>query len=258
MGFSANSFALLLAGGALLSLGSVLRRRVPDAAWFALVPGYGLIALLAFAHLTGRFGADELWFRAPVFWLAAAILLGGLGWWVTRPATRFVRFGMPALAAVVATAALIGLRLQGSSAPLTMLMPTMGKPAPDLTFYDESGSQRRLSELRGKVVLINFWATWCAPCRKEMPLLSRMQREHEGAGLVVLYLSLEEPAVLEAFLAKNDFDGVRGRLGEAPPFYGAGKFYPLSYLVSRDGRIENRWSGRPDERWLDDVIRREL
>ena len=50
--------------------------------------------------------------------------------------------------------------------------------------------------------------------------------------------------------AGDGFDGVQGRIDNAPEFYGAGKFYPLSYLISRDGRVEQRWSGRPRETWL--------
>ena len=50
----------------------------------------------------------------------------------------------------------------------------------------------RLADLRGKVVLLNFWATWCVPCRREMPMLSSVHRQHADEGLVVLYVSLEE------------------------------------------------------------------
>lgn len=81
-------------------------------------------------------------------------------------------------------------------------------------------------------------------------MLSKLQREHANQGLVVLYVSLEDPDVLAPFLAANHFDGIQGRLDRAATFYGAGKFYPLSYLISRDGRVAQRWSGRPREDWL--------
>ena len=92
-----------------------------------------------------------------------------------------------------------------------MLLPTLDAPAPELSYYDTEGRKRTLAELRGRVVLLNFWATWCAPCRKEMPMLSALQREHADDGLVVLYVSLEEPEVLEPFLSTNHFDGIQGR-----------------------------------------------
>jgi thiol-disulfide isomerase/thioredoxin len=107
-------------------------------------------------------------------------------------------------------------------------------------------------------VLLNFWATWCAPCRREMPMLSKLQREYANQGLVVLYVSLEDPEVLTPFLAQNRFDGIQGRLDHAADFYDAGKFYPLSYLISRDGRVAQRWSGRPTETWLDQRVRAQL
>jgi thiol-disulfide isomerase/thioredoxin len=153
---------------------------------------------------------------------------------------------------------LLLMRAHGASTPLAMLMPTLERPAPDLTYFDQTGARHRLSELRGKVVLLNFWATWCVPCRREMPLLAKMQRAHAADGLVVLYVSLEEPDVLAEFLRTQGFDGIQGRLDSAPAFYDAGAFYPLSYLISREGRVEKRWSGRPAEQWLQDSIRSAL
>jgi thiol-disulfide isomerase/thioredoxin len=108
------------------------------------------------------------------------------------------------------------------------------------------------------VVLLNFWATWCAPCRKEMPLLSRMQREYGERDFVVLYISLEDRELLERFRKDNVFAGTHGRLDRAADFYDAGKYYPLSYLIGRRGQVAERWSGRPNETWLDEAIRASL
>jgi thiol-disulfide isomerase/thioredoxin len=237
---------------AAIALGAGLLRgrltRVPG--WIALVGGLAAVAMLAMAQLTGRLGPELLWFRSPTFYVAVTILLGASLWWVTRPAPPALRFGLPAVLLLMLGMVAMLARLDGRSAPLAMLLPTRGQPAPELSYFDETGSVRLLAELRGKAVLLNFWATWCTPCRREMPLLSRMQREHADDGLVVLYVSLEEPEVLEPFLALNRFDGVQGRLDRASDFYDAGKFYPLSYLISRDGRVLQRWSGRPREDWL--------
>ena len=250
----------LVAAGAAIALGAALLRapRLAAAGWLVLAGGLGAVALLVLAQLTGRLGPEHLWFRAPTFYPAALILLGASIWWLMRPAPRLLRFGLPlALVVLVGVAATLA-RFDGRSQPLAMLMPTRDQPAPELSYFDEHGRVRHLSELRGQVVLVNFWATWCAPCRREMPLLSEMQREHANDGLVVLYVSLEEREVLEPFLAKHRFDGVQGRLERAAPFYDAGKFYPLSYLISRDGRVALRWSGRPKETWLRGEIARQL
>lgn len=224
------------------------RLRVPG--WIFICGGLGALALLMLVQFTGRLGPEQLWFRAPTFYVAASILAMGVIWWLRRPAPRWLRFGVPAVLIGLATLTAIVTRLDGRSVPLAMLMPTMDAPAPELSYFDAAGNRRTLSELSGKVVLLNFWATWCAPCRLEMPMLSKLQREHARRGLVVLYVSLEEPEVLEPFLAANRFEGIQGRLERAAPYYDAGKFYPLSFLISRDGRVAHRWSGRPREDWL--------
>ena len=242
----------LAAGAALIAVGLWLSR-----VSLALA-GFAAAAFVAFGHLTARFGLEQLWFRAPTFYIAAAIVLAGIAWWLRRPTPLAYRVG--SLTAVLALGAgLYAFMLfNGRGAPPAMLMPTLNRAAPDIAYVDSSGDARRLSELKGDVVLINFWATWCAPCRREMPLLAKMQREYQPRRFQVLYLSLEEPDVLDGFLKANHFDGIQGRLAAAPPFYDAGKFYPLSYLVNRDGEVVARWSGRPGEAWLSDTIERQL
>jgi thiol-disulfide isomerase/thioredoxin len=230
--------------------------------WLLVVGGAGVVGLIAGLQLTGRLGPAQLWFRAPSFYVAAAILLAVAIWWFRRPFVHAhpntIRYGVPAtiLVTVVLLAALQ--RLDGRSVPLSALLPTMRVAAPELRFIESGGGVRQLSEYRGKVVLVNFWATWCGPCRHEMPMLSSAQTEFRKDGLVVLYLSLEEPAVLEKFLRTNRFDGIQGRLAKADDYYRAGQIYPLSYLISRDGNVAKRWSGRPAEGWLRESIRDEL
>jgi cytochrome c biogenesis protein CcmG/thiol:disulfide interchange protein DsbE len=250
----------LAVAAALVAIGAALLRttRARGLGWLVLGAGLAAVAALALAEFTGRLGPENLWFRAPSFYGASVILLGAAIWWLRRPAPRALRFGLPAiLAGLLGLGALLA-RSDGRSTPLAMLMPPMGTPAPELSYFDSSGAKRELSELRGRVVLLNFWATWCAPCRREMPMLSQLQREHADDGLVVLYVSLEEPEILTPFLAANRFDGIQGRLDHAASFYDAGKFYPLSYLISRDGRVRQRWSGRPTEDWLVAQVRGEL
>jgi thiol-disulfide isomerase/thioredoxin len=250
--------ALVIAAGATAAGIALLRTRASGLGWLALAGGLAIAALLSLAQFTGRLGPEHLWFRSPTFYGAVVVIIACAAWWLRRPAPRALRLGMPALMLGLLGMAALLARSDGRSTPLAMLMPTLGKPAPELTYFDDLGAKRELAELRGRVVLLNFWATWCAPCRREMPMLSKLQREYAHQGLVVLYVSLEEPEVLTPFLAQNRFDGIQGRLAFAADFYDAGKFYPLSYLISRDGRVAQRWSGRPTEEWLRESVRAQL
>jgi len=227
-------------------------------AWLSFALGLGSLGLLVLAQLSGRFGPEHLWFRSPSFYIAAVVLASAAVWWLRRPAPAALRFGLPAALLVCVAIVAVTARLHGRSAPLAMLLPTLDAPAPELSYFDTAGHKRTLADLQGKVVLLNFWATWCVPCRREMPMLSKLQREHANQGLVVLYVSLEAPDVLAPFLATNHFDGIQGRLDHAATFYDAGKFYPLSFLISRDGRVAHRWSGRPREDWVAEQVAAQL
>jgi len=252
-GVNTWQLSLFLAGALVLIAAGIRYSRAGVA-----VAGLAGAGFVAFGHLTARFGPELVWFRAPTFYVAVALLIAGFVWWLRRAASPAVRYGAPAGVLAFGATVLAVMMLNGRGAPPSMLVPTLNRPAPDLAFVDPAGAARRLSEFHGDVVLINFWATWCAPCRHEMPMLAKLQREYEPRRFRVLYLSLEEPEVLDAFLAANHFDGVPGRLTDVPAYYGAGKFYPLSYLVGRDGEIVARWSGRPGEAWLSDTIERQL
>jgi thiol-disulfide isomerase/thioredoxin len=230
--------------------------------WLLITLGTCAAGVVAALQFTGRLGPAQIWFRAPSFYVAAALLLAVAAWWFQRsmshPHARLIRFGLPALLIGMLAAAALLQRLDGRSAPLSTFMPTLRSAAPELRFFESGGAARQLSDYRGKVVLVNFWATWCGPCRHEMPMLSSAQTEFRDDGLVVIYLSLEDPAVLDEFLRTHHFEGVQGRRVRADDYYHAGQIYPLSYLISRDGRVAKRWTGRPAKNWLRESIREEL
>jgi thiol-disulfide isomerase/thioredoxin len=249
---SQQLFVVLAAALVLVGLGMRLARPL------LALAGFGVAACVAFGHLTARFGIEQLWFRAPSFYLACVLVVAGVIWWLRRPGRRAFRVGTLASVFALGGALLAFMLFNGRGAPPAMLLPTLDRVAPDFAYVDATGAARRLSDLKGDVVLINFWATWCAPCRREMPLLAQMQREYEPQRFRVLYLSLEEPQVLATFLKTNHFDGIQGRIDAPPPFYDAGKFYPLSYLVGRDGAVVARWSGRPGAEWLSNTIEKQL
>lgn len=112
---------------------------------------------------------------------------------------------------------------------------------PELVLETLTGEPVRLADYRGKVVVLNFWTTWCAPCRKEIPGLNALHGEYAERGLAVLGVSPEEPELISKFLEqKQAMDYPSIRLVEDPPapvdeVYGA---FPLTFILGRDGAIQ--------------------
>jgi cytochrome c biogenesis protein CcmG, thiol:disulfide interchange protein DsbE len=118
-------------------------------------------------------------------------------------------------------------------------------PAAAFTLVD--GSQTlRLSSYRGKVVVLNFWATWCAPCIEEIPSLNRLQRELPQ--LVVLGVSVDEDGdAYRQFLIEHqvDFTTIRDPARRVNALYGTQKF-PESYVIDRNGQIRRKFISAQD------------
>jgi peroxiredoxin len=139
------------------------------------------------------------------------------------------RISSPGAALGAAALALVAL-LWGTAAtaagPDRPMQPLEALPkAPPLALPDEEGTKTwRLSELRGKVVLVNFWATWCPPCRKELPSMERLWRQFEDAGLVVLGVNV-------------------GETGDQVFAFSNGLETPLTFplLLDEDSRVARSW-----------------
>lgn len=227
------------------------------AAAAALLAGT-ISAVVAGLHLAGRLGVEQLWFRAPAFYVAAVILALAFAAWLRIVSRPLLRLGIPAAGLAAVALAAIAMRADGRATPLPMLLPSLRRAAPELTWSTVSGKTESIYDLRGKVVLVNFWATWCGPCRLELPMLSAMQARYADRGLEVVYLSLEDRKVVEPFLRSHPLTGTAAWLEHAADYYQAGKFFPITFLVARDGSVEKRWSGRPTEEWLAASIEAEL
>lgn len=119
--------------------------------------------------------------------------------------------------------------------------PEVGHPAPEVSLPSLAGSQVTLSSFRGKVVLVNFWATWCTPCRTEMPLLQRRYDKLRGKGFVVLGIDQQEPrGDVTAFLHRFhiSYPVVLDGSGSTVAKYSVTGI-PASFLVDRRGVIQS-------------------
>ena len=114
-----------------------------------------------------------------------------------------------------------------------------GVPAPLFATPDIYGTMQRLAAHRGQVVLVNIWATWCGPCRIEMPLLDHLYRDRKDRGLVVFGISDESVATQEKFLEKVPVGYPLLTVnGQVPSLYRDIARYPATFLVDRQGRLQ--------------------
>lgn len=127
-------------------------------------------------------------------------------------------------------------------APAGVKVLAIGDQAGAYALPDLAGQTTALAAWRGKVVLLNFWATWCAPCRQEMPMLARLQREHAADGLQVVGIAIDQPRSAAAFLKQLPVGypiliGIDADPVPTTTFGDTAGLLPYSVLIGRDGRI---------------------
>ena len=129
----------------------------------------------------------------------------------------------------------------------TGVAPQSGFRAPDFALDTLEGRRVRLSDLRGQVVLVNLWATWCGPCRAEMPALERVWQAYRDQGLVVLAVNQREaPERVQDFVAELGltFSVLLDRNGSVGTSYRM-RALPTTFFVGRDGAIRDSVVGGP-------------
>jgi thiol-disulfide isomerase/thioredoxin len=179
--------------------------------------------------------------RTPLYILAAALAaIAGFGaMWIAdrmRPSTTTTA---PAAQGAESSANPSGLE--------RLVRVDSARPLTGITFTDGEGRQRTLDEWRGKVVLINLWATWCAPCKLEMPSLDRLQAKLGGADFAVVPVSLDRTGAEKprAFLTSNKLEHLELFLdsGNALTTALRAPGLPLSVLVNYEGKEIARLAG---------------
>jgi len=123
--------------------------------------------------------------------------------------------------------------------------PKNGDLAPDFVLQNPAGATRKLSNFRGKIVLVNLWATWCPPCIAELPLLDQLADEYGDKGLVILGVAGDEdPQAVHDFLANSPvkFEILLDPKGAIGTQYGI-TGYPETFFVDRQGRLRDKVIG---------------
>lgn len=154
--------------------------------------------------------------------------------------------GLRSLLSLLGAAALlcIGCMFGGGGA---LVPASERKDAAAVAWVDADGSRHTLAELKGKVVLVDVWATWCPPCRRSLPEVAELQRKG-GTEFVVLALSVDKGGWqdVKPYLAQNPELGLRAGIPDGSrglDAFGSIRGIPTTLVIDRQGRIRTRWSG---------------
>jgi peroxiredoxin len=163
-----------------------------------------------------------------------------------------------AAATMIVCACLLAFPRIWSAASMRVLKD--GQPAPDFNLRDSTGVELRLSDYKGRAVLLNFWATWCWPCKAEVPLLMEFENRYQSSGLAVIGVSMDNDGwkAVMPYIEKNklNYPVVIGNQ-ELAKRYGA-ESLPMTMLIDREGRLAGVHLGLVEEKTWESEIGRLL
>ncbi|HXZ28092.1 MAG TPA: TlpA disulfide reductase family protein [Terriglobales bacterium] len=183
----------------------------------------------------------------------------------TTPPAPSLKRNVAVLGVVIAAVALmlwVGVRQSrhGSSPLAGGELVEVGKSAPDFELQTLEGKSVRLSDFRGKAVVLNFWATWCDPCKIEMPWLVDLQKQYGSQGLQVVGVAMDDSGkdAIQAFAKQMGVNYVilqgKNAVGDA---YGA-TGYPTTVYIDRNGKVLNKILGLVSKSEIEDNIKQAL
>ena len=139
---------------------------------------------------------------------------------------------------------------------------TITRPAPEVKFSALSGETFATSDLRGKVVVVNFWATWCPDCIKEMPKLVETHRKfaERGYETVAVAVRQDKAEAIEQFNARHalPFRIAFDRSGEVAREFGNVRLTPTTFVIDKNGKVLRKYVGEPDWKELNQIVEDEL
>jgi len=163
-----------------------------------------------------------------------------------KQGSRFSAWIFVGVAAILTGCYLFGRsdsKVTGPIRPTSAAVETAGT-APGFALPDLNGNSVSLAEFRGKVVVLDFWATWCPPCRREIPDFINLQAEYGSQGLQVVGIALDEPEKVHTFARQNGMNyPVLLGSDEVSMRYGGIEGIPTTFIIDRRGRIANRFEG---------------
>ena len=157
--------------------------------------------------------------------------------------TRFTAGLMPVCAAALALAGCSGSPPVNAGAPKGA---KERKKAPDFALKDSTGQTVRLSDYKGKVVLLNFWATWCGPCKIEIPWFMEFEQKYKDRGFAVLGVAMDDEGweIVKPYVERLKVNyRVMVATEEVDNAYGGVESLPTSYVIDRDGNVVSRHVG---------------
>ncbi len=142
--------------------------------------------------------------------------------------------------------------------PAFATVPSDVRPAPDFELPDVNGKKVRLSDFKGKIIILNFWATWCPPCRAEIPGFIELYKKYKDKGVEIIGISLDEGGLKDVIPFMKEF-GINYRilLGnyKVTQDYGGIRGIPTTFVIDRKGSIRAKYVGyRPKEVFERDII----